>query len=87
MLDAAGGGCKPGDGILLWENHGGDNQIWKLEENGFISLKKYPELCLDVAGGVGHGHNLVLWNKHGGDNQKFCLRKGDTIMAQEYRSL
>lgn len=71
-LDASGGYGKDGDGIVLWDCHGGANQRWTLGADG--ALRGINGKCMDLQGGDNPvywvvNQPVILWGCHGGRNQ------------------
>jgi len=47
VLDVKGAGSSPGTEVLMWEKHGGDNQLWyECPITGTV-CSKLSNLCLD----------------------------------------
>ena len=76
-LDVAGASQEDGANVLQWTKHGGNNQIWILEDAGdgyYFLVSKNSGKVLDVAGASQEpGANVLQWFKHGGDNQQWKL--------------
>jgi len=52
-LDVAGGGKSPGTKVLMWDKHGGDNQVWYEHASTGTIRSKLSDLCIDFDGKAG----------------------------------
>jgi Ricin-type beta-trefoil lectin domain-like len=51
VLEIKGGRSDAGAEVILWDRHGGDNQVWFQDPvTGTIRSKLNPKLCLAVDG-------------------------------------
>ena len=67
-----------GANIVTFQEHGGDNQIWKWQGNNLVSKLGY---VLDVnARGDEEGTKVIAWKHHGGLNQQWIMI-GDKIIS------
>ena len=67
-----------GANIVTFQEHGGDNQIWKWQGNNLVSKLGY---VLDVnASGSEEGTKVIAWKHHGGVNQQWIMI-GDKIIS------
>ena len=46
-LDVRGGNMEPGTNVIMWEKHGGDNQLWYEDKYGVVRTK-VGDLALDL---------------------------------------
>jgi hypothetical protein len=67
VLDICGGGqCLAGAKIIMWNKHGGPNQLWIQESDGHITNPASGR-SLDINGGnQKDGAEVILWTKHSG---------------------
>ncbi len=69
-LDVSGGSTANGAQIILWDCHGGPNQLWNTTRSG--ELRGIGNKCLDVdASRNADGQKIQLWDCNGGPNQKW----------------
>lgn len=81
VLDVKGGtGMKKnGSAVHLWTSHGGDNQLFRLEEVGegyYSIIAKHSGKVVDVTGGESktcNGIAIQQWQNHRAKNQLFRL--------------
>jgi hypothetical protein len=51
VLDIYAGNTTPGTKVIIWDRHGGDNQVWFQEPlTQTIRSKMDPSLCLTING-------------------------------------
>jgi Ricin-type beta-trefoil lectin domain/Ricin-type beta-trefoil lectin domain-like len=73
-LDAQGGGTEDRTPIILFDCHGGPNQLWVITRNGSVVFGIGSNKCLDAEGGNSvNGTRIILFNCHGGLNQQWTL--------------
>lgn len=86
-LDVEGGNSSAGANVLQWENNGGINQQWYLNQNSdgsYTVLSALSGMAIDVEGGsTSNGGNVIVWNSNGQDNQKWWI----TDMGNGYYSI
>lgn len=86
-IDIEGRNTENGANILQWQNNGGDNQLWMLEQNddgSFIISNVLSNKALDVDGwSVENGGNIHVWEYGNQDNQKWWL----TNVGEGYYSI
>jgi hypothetical protein len=74
-LDVEGASTRSGATVLQWPWHGGDNQRWRVVDNGDGTYRLESEhsgQVLDVAGAsTAEGADILQWPWHGGDNQRW----------------
>jgi len=81
VLDIPGGDCIGGTNVIVWEFHGGDNQLFYYGPNDTIMSKKC-NMALDVNGNAcDNGENLIIWEAHGGQNQAFEVNNNGSIVS------
>jgi L-ascorbate metabolism protein UlaG (beta-lactamase superfamily) len=78
VMDVCEGASEDGTRICLWDDHGGSNQSWNIEELDWdvaghgkaiiLSPVCAPNSALDYDGNV-----LQLWGRHGGYQQQFVI--------------
>jgi hypothetical protein len=62
-LDIPSSDTNNGIDLILWQCHGGDNQHWAIDENGYIRSKLNPKKCLDPQGpSVANGAPAQIWD-------------------------
>lgn len=72
VLDIKGGSHSPGTPVLMWNRHGGDNQVWYEEPVTGTIRSKLNNLCLDING----SNKLIVNNYQPGDsNQQWHYNK------------
>jgi len=49
-LDVKGCGSSPGTEVVVWDKHGGDNQLWYEHPLTGTIRNKQNNLCLDFSG-------------------------------------
>ena len=77
VLDLAGG--VQGGKLVIYNKHGGDNQLWKLEEGRLVNK---TGMVADIKAASNEEEAEVIgWEKHDGDNQKWSI-KGNFIHSQ-----
>ena len=70
VLDIAGG--EQGGKLIIFTKHGGDNQLWKLEEGRLVNK---TGMVADVMGAnTEEEAEVVGWEKHDGENQKWSIK-------------
>jgi len=68
VLDISGG-TETGE-IIMWPDHGGDNQKWYFDDD--LTIRSELGFVLDVKfRSTENGATLICYPKHGDDNQKF----------------
>lgn len=86
VLDICGGTAYDGANVILYEQHGGANQLWRFiykgKENGHnwyeLESKINGNYCLDVSGAnSANGTNIQLWSRNGSNAQKFMMWYGN----------
>lgn len=82
VLDVEGAWTWNGATVLQWPWHGGDNQRWRLVDNGDGTYRlenEHSGLVLDVEGAsTSNGANVQQWAWNGGDNQRWILSSDDS---------
>lgn len=81
VLDVKGGTDmkKNGSAVHLWTSHGGDNQLFRLEQVGegyYSIIAKHSGKVVDVTGGESktcNGIAIQQWQNHRAKNQLFRL--------------
>eukprot|EP00029_Vermamoeba_vermiformis_P010472 TRINITY_DN549_c0_g1_i1.p1 TRINITY_DN549_c0_g1~~TRINITY_DN549_c0_g1_i1.p1 ORF type:complete len:147 (-),score=29.90 TRINITY_DN549_c0_g1_i1:111-521(-) len=81
VLDIEGGVANQGAKLITWAYHGGENQRFRFNPQGFIISAK-SGLVLDVEGGPNQGAKIIQWPAHGGANQRWRLHKDGTIRLE-----
>ena len=84
VLDVAEVMPTIGANVSIWEDNGGDNQLFTMEllGDGFYVLRNVanPELVLDAAGAEPEvGANVSTWSFNDGLNQKWVLIPSDKL--------
>lgn len=82
VLDVKGGNKHELANIIQYDFHGGENQLWKIEDEGegYFSVRaKYDnDMCWDIYQASNlNGKPLSIYPCNGGDNQKFKFEKVD----------
>lgn len=81
VIDVILAGTENGAQIHLWEDVGGENQLWMLEpvSGGAYKIKsKLSGKCLDVVGISGeNGAKIQIWDDLDGENQKWLILDPD----------
>ena len=63
-----------GQSLQIWQNHGGDNQKWKINKDGAIVSVMDNNFCIDIPNSnLTNGQSLQIWQNHGGDNQQWNI--------------
>ena len=71
VLDIAGG--EQGGKIIVYTRHGGDNQLWRLEDGRLVNK---TGMVADIAeASMEEGARVIAWEKHDGLNQKWSLKE------------
>ena len=70
VLDIAGG--VQGGKLIIYTKHGGDNQLWKLEEGRLVN--KMGMVADIMAGSMEEEAEVIGWERHDGDNQKWSMQ-------------
>ncbi len=79
-LDVSGSSTRNGASIILWDCHGGPNQLWTRTASG--ELRGVGNKCLDVdASRNADGMKIQLWDCNGGPNQKWKIAAGNRILG------
>lgn len=76
VLDVCGGGNQRGAKIIQYPYHGGDNQLFRLEEkeNSQYVLRSKGGRVVDISGrGTADDTPVIIWDDNGGDNQRFVV--------------
>ena len=71
VLDIAGG--EQGGKIIVYTRHGGDNQLWRMEEGRLVN--KTGMVADIMEGSREEGAGVIAWEKHDGLNQKWSLKE------------
>ena len=70
--------------LILWQCHGGDNQHWAIDENGYILSRLNPKKCLNPQGpSYTNGTPSQIWDCV--DNylpQKWIITPSGEILSQ-----
>ena len=70
VLDIAGG--EQGGKLIIFTKHGGDNQLWKLEEGMLVN--KTGMVADVMCANKEEEAEVVGWEKHDGENQKWSIK-------------
>jgi hypothetical protein len=76
VVDVVGAGQNSGQPVILFAQHGGENQLYDLQNIGgrFQIVARHSGKCLDVAGGsLQDGAPIIQGDCHGGSNQLWEL--------------
>eukprot|EP00092_Neocalanus_flemingeri_P082806 GFUD01103816.1.p2 GENE.GFUD01103816.1~~GFUD01103816.1.p2 ORF type:complete len:128 (-),score=38.07 GFUD01103816.1:31-414(-) len=71
VLDVAGG--VQGGKLIIYQKHGGDNQLWRFEEGRLVN--KIGMVADIMAGSTEEEAEVIAWEKHDGDNQKWSMKE------------
>ena len=81
-IDIPNSNLVNGQSLQIWQNHGGDNQKWKINEDGTIVSIMDNNFCIDIPNSnLVNGQSLQIWQNHGGDNQKWKINEDGTIVS------
>ena len=86
-VDLAGGSCKFLQPIFMWNTHGGNNQQWKLDDDGFLRVGISPcKFFFDawnmVPLSLGED-GLVMFPEHKNDVLKWRFKDEKTLSIRE----
>jgi len=82
-LDVPSGVISAHQSIQIYECHGGNNQLWKIYNDGTIRPVGDTGYCLDVPwGSAVSGNVLQLYPCHGGASQQFSVQDSGEIRFQ-----
>lgn len=77
ILDVAGAHDANGASVVLYADHGGDNQRWSVAYDGdgaYVFIAAFSGRVLDLDRGLADDRaKLQIWDRHGGDNQRWRL--------------
>merc|ERR1712179_311631 len=70
--------AKEGGKLILYNRHGGDNQLWRFQDGMLVSK---TGLVADMQGASREpGTQLIAWQRHGEANQRFH-QHNDSIVS------
>ncbi|GIO90238.1 RICIN domain-containing protein [Paenibacillus lactis] len=73
MLEVDGWRTENGSNVIIWDDHGGANQQWRITETSggnYSLINVHSGKALEVdAWGTDNGSNVTIWDNHGGANQ------------------
>jgi len=58
-----------GENLIIYDQHGGDNQLWRLNENGQLESK--TGLVADITENGGSGTNVIGWPSNDQPHQQW----------------
>jgi len=62
--------------LQIWKRHGGNNQKWKILDNGMICSVLNNDFCIDIVDNqLKNGAIIQLWQGHGGINQLWEIKR------------
>ena len=71
VLDLAGG--EQGGKLIIFTRHGGDNQLWRMEEGRLVNKMG---MVADIMGASKEeGVGVIGWERHEGENQKWSMKE------------
>ena len=82
VLDIPGSSSDPGTEICLWDEHGGDNQLWYVDHVKGVIRSKCNDMCLEV-----NENNRLCINdyKDIDFNEKWTLGGDDRIQHSHFK--
>jgi ribosomal protein S6E (S10) len=77
VMDVCGGRNKEGSHIIQYRYHGGDNQLFQLEDKGsgqYVIKSKLGNAVGVEGKKVADDTPIILWSNNEGDNQRFVVK-------------